>query len=224
MLLDRPHTADVRALELTEFHVADAASFTYDPANILYVTVLLARRLDAADSALIEIKRHLQTGQPGGTISRTVEKTEELLNYSERTKPRLRWPSLRAVEASSEPQGAAQMTLTNDLPNWPVPQAAARVRVAAIDRLRTGSGDRPKHSCPIFRIHIKFWASFWKTNWAMLRIFAYVRVSTTAQTTDNQLGEIAAAGFAITAPGRDRNGLRQRRHSSAPRLHASLEG
>ena len=31
----------------------------------------------------------------------------------------------------------------------------------------------------------------------MPRIFAYTRVSTTGQTTDNQLGEIAAAGFAI---------------------------
>src|SRR5690242_1559372 len=31
----------------------------------------------------------------------------------------------------------------------------------------------------------------------MPRTFAYVRVSTTAQTTDNQLGEIAAAGFTI---------------------------
>ena len=31
----------------------------------------------------------------------------------------------------------------------------------------------------------------------MPRTFAYVRVSTTGQTTDNQLGEIAAAGFAI---------------------------
>ena len=31
----------------------------------------------------------------------------------------------------------------------------------------------------------------------MPRTFAYVRVSTTGQTTDNQLWEIAAAGFTI---------------------------
>src|SRR5919206_1020547 len=31
----------------------------------------------------------------------------------------------------------------------------------------------------------------------MPRAFAYVRVSTTGQTTDNQLGEVAAAGFTI---------------------------
>jgi CRP/FNR family transcriptional regulator, cyclic AMP receptor protein len=82
MLLDRPHTADVRALEAAEFHVADVASLTYEPANVLYVTVLLARRLDATNQALSEVKRQLQTGQPRSTISRTVEKAEELLNYS----------------------------------------------------------------------------------------------------------------------------------------------
>jgi CRP/FNR family cyclic AMP-dependent transcriptional regulator len=83
MLLDQPHTADVRALEVTEFHVADAASLLADdPATLLYVTVLLARRLDATNRALIEVKRQIQTGQPRSIISRTVEKAEELLNYS----------------------------------------------------------------------------------------------------------------------------------------------
>jgi CRP/FNR family transcriptional regulator, cyclic AMP receptor protein len=83
LLLDQPHTADVRALELTEFHVADAASLlTDDPATLLYVTVLLARRLDATNRALIEVRRQLQTGQPRNIISKTVEKVEELLNYS----------------------------------------------------------------------------------------------------------------------------------------------
>src|SRR3954470_5641678 len=36
-----------------------------------------------------------------------------------------------------------------------------------------------------------------RTNRPMPRAFAYVRVSTIGPTTDNQLGEIAAAGFAI---------------------------
>lgn len=83
LLLDQPHAADVRALEVTEFHVADAASLvTDDPATLLYLTVLLARRLDATNRALIELKRQLQTGQPLSVITRTVEKAEELLNYS----------------------------------------------------------------------------------------------------------------------------------------------
>ena len=83
MLLDQPHAADVRALEVTEFHITDAASLlTDDPATVLYVAVLLARRLDATNRALIEVKRQLQTGQPRSIISRTVEKAEELLNHS----------------------------------------------------------------------------------------------------------------------------------------------
>ena len=83
MLLDQPHTADIRALEATQFHVAEAASLlTEDPATLLYLTVLLARRLDATNQALIEVKRQLQTGQPRSMISKTVEKAEELLNYS----------------------------------------------------------------------------------------------------------------------------------------------
>lgn len=73
MLLDQPHTADVRALEVTEFHVADAASLlTDDPATLLCVTVLLARRLDATNQALILVKHQLHTGQPRSIISRTV--------------------------------------------------------------------------------------------------------------------------------------------------------
>ena len=55
---------------------------TDDPATLLYVAVLLARRLDATNRALIEVKRQIQTGQPRSIISRTVEKAEELLNYS----------------------------------------------------------------------------------------------------------------------------------------------
>ena len=52
MLLDQPHTADIRALEATQFHVAEAASLlTEDPATLLYLTVLLARRLDATNQA-----------------------------------------------------------------------------------------------------------------------------------------------------------------------------
>jgi CRP/FNR family transcriptional regulator, cyclic AMP receptor protein len=82
MLLDQPHTADVRALDVTEFHVADAASLlTDDPATAPYVTVLLARRLDATNRAPTEAKRQLQTGQPRSMISRTAEKAEDLLNY-----------------------------------------------------------------------------------------------------------------------------------------------
>jgi CRP/FNR family transcriptional regulator, cyclic AMP receptor protein len=79
-LLDRPHTADVRALETCRFHVADAAALlAEDPIALLYVAAILARRLDGANQALIELKSQLQAGQPASVIGKTVEKIEEVL-------------------------------------------------------------------------------------------------------------------------------------------------
>jgi CRP/FNR family cyclic AMP-dependent transcriptional regulator len=83
VLLDQPHTADVRTLEQSEFYVADApAILAGDPSVALYVAAILARRLEAANRSLIEVKRQLQAGEPPSVIGRTVEKTEELLSYS----------------------------------------------------------------------------------------------------------------------------------------------
>jgi CRP-like cAMP-binding protein len=49
VLLDQPHTADVRALEASQFHVADAAAMLrVDPIALLYVATVLAQRLDNA--------------------------------------------------------------------------------------------------------------------------------------------------------------------------------
>jgi CRP/FNR family transcriptional regulator, cyclic AMP receptor protein len=64
-LLDQPHTADVRALETSQFHVADASSLLgKDPIALLYIAAILARRLDSANQALIELKSQLQAGEP----------------------------------------------------------------------------------------------------------------------------------------------------------------
>jgi len=83
ILLDQPHTADVRALEQSEFYVADAqAMLAGDPTVALYVAGILARRLDAANRSLIEVKHQLQTGESLSVIGKTVEKVEELLSYS----------------------------------------------------------------------------------------------------------------------------------------------
>jgi CRP/FNR family cyclic AMP-dependent transcriptional regulator len=83
MLLERPHTADVRALQFTEFHVANAANLLHDdPATILYVALLLARRLDATNQTLIEVKSQLESGHPVSSIARTVQKADKLLNFS----------------------------------------------------------------------------------------------------------------------------------------------
>jgi CRP/FNR family transcriptional regulator, cyclic AMP receptor protein len=82
LFLDRPHTADVRAVASTVFHVADAARLLADdPATLIYITVLLARRLDATNQALIEVRHQLQAGAPASVISGTVEKAEGLLNF-----------------------------------------------------------------------------------------------------------------------------------------------
>src|SRR5215510_10760277 len=79
-LLDQPHTADVRALETSEFHVADAANLlSQDSVALLYVEQVLARRLDGANRALIELKNQLQAGHPRSVINKTVEKVEEML-------------------------------------------------------------------------------------------------------------------------------------------------
>jgi CRP-like cAMP-binding protein len=82
-LLDQPHTADVRALETSQFHVANAhALLVRNPVALLYVAAVLARRFDAANRTLIELKSQIQVGQPRSAIDKTVEKMEELLDSS----------------------------------------------------------------------------------------------------------------------------------------------
>jgi CRP/FNR family transcriptional regulator, cyclic AMP receptor protein len=81
-LLDQPHTADVHATETSQFHVADAALLVQDPIVLLYVAGLLARRLDGANLALIELKNQLQAGQPRSRIVESIEKIEGLLGPS----------------------------------------------------------------------------------------------------------------------------------------------
>ncbi len=79
-LLDQPHSADVRALELCEFQVADAAFLLQEPAALLYITMILARRLDAANHAFLELKTQIAAGEPPGLIDATLDKIEGLLS------------------------------------------------------------------------------------------------------------------------------------------------
>jgi CRP/FNR family cyclic AMP-dependent transcriptional regulator len=84
ILLDQPHTADVKTVEDSEFYVADAQTILAgDPTVALYVAAVLARRLDAANRSLIEVKRQLEAGKPSEVISKMVEKVQEQLNYSD---------------------------------------------------------------------------------------------------------------------------------------------
>ncbi|MGA8957554.1 MAG: cyclic nucleotide-binding domain-containing protein [Pseudolabrys sp.] len=57
-LLDRPHTADVVALETSRFHVADAgALLAQNSVAVLYVAAVLARRLYDTDQAFVGLKK-----------------------------------------------------------------------------------------------------------------------------------------------------------------------
>jgi CRP/FNR family transcriptional regulator, cyclic AMP receptor protein len=81
VLLDQPHTADVRALEQSEFHVADAPTLLANDSIVtLYVAAVLARRLNSANRAVLDLKRQLLAGDSRRMIGKTVEKVEELLH------------------------------------------------------------------------------------------------------------------------------------------------
>jgi CRP-like cAMP-binding protein len=76
-LLDQPHTANVRALETSQFHVADASTLLgKDRVALLHVAATLARRLDSANQAVIELKSQLEAGEPRSEIDKTVKKIE----------------------------------------------------------------------------------------------------------------------------------------------------
>jgi CRP-like cAMP-binding protein len=81
VILDKPHTADVRAVKRSEFHLAKATSLlTEDVAALLYVSAILARRLDTANEVIVEIKRDLETGKRPGSVKKALERLEKLLN------------------------------------------------------------------------------------------------------------------------------------------------
>jgi CRP/FNR family transcriptional regulator, cyclic AMP receptor protein len=85
VLLDQPHTADVWTLEQSEFYVADASAvINGDPTVALYVTAILARRLDAANRWLAAVKGQVHTGACPSVIGKAIEKVEELISYGGR--------------------------------------------------------------------------------------------------------------------------------------------
>jgi CRP-like cAMP-binding protein len=56
LLLDQPHKADVRAVQPSSFFLIDDAEtfLDHEPAVLLYIAKVLARRLDAVNHLLIE--------------------------------------------------------------------------------------------------------------------------------------------------------------------------
>lgn len=61
-LLDLPHSAEVRTLAPSRFHVADAALLRHNAAALFHVAEVLAKRLDRANEALIALLRYRETG------------------------------------------------------------------------------------------------------------------------------------------------------------------
>src|SRR5262245_31475692 len=80
-LLDCAHTADVRALTTSQFHVAHPAALQ-DPAALFYVAAILARRLDRTNQALVELTNQIEVGEPPSAIGSTIEKMKRLLAAS----------------------------------------------------------------------------------------------------------------------------------------------
>jgi CRP/FNR family transcriptional regulator, cyclic AMP receptor protein len=81
-LLNQPHSAEVRTLEISEFRVAHAELLEEDSV-FAYVAAILAQRLNHANRALIELKREVQLHNiVGKTIGKAVKRMEELLSVT----------------------------------------------------------------------------------------------------------------------------------------------
>ena len=79
-LLDVPHTADVRALTDSQFHVADATLIDNEPAAARYVARILARRIVEANKNFAELRSQIHAGQSSGVLSKMLKKMEEILS------------------------------------------------------------------------------------------------------------------------------------------------
>jgi CRP-like cAMP-binding protein len=68
LLLGQPHKADVRAVQPSSFHlVEDGEAFLdAEPDVLLYIAAVLARRLDAVNHLLIEVKGRSAEAEPRG--------------------------------------------------------------------------------------------------------------------------------------------------------------
>jgi CRP/FNR family transcriptional regulator, cyclic AMP receptor protein len=83
ILLDQPHSADVRALQRSTFYVADGGTILrVDPLVALYVAVILAQRLDTVDGLLVEARRRLEHAEePHRILRETLDNIGSTLQY-----------------------------------------------------------------------------------------------------------------------------------------------
>lgn len=78
-LLDRPHGADVRAVQDSDFHVADVELLEKHPVALLAVARILARRLITTNANLVALKNELQTGPSPTAVRNVIAKMEQIL-------------------------------------------------------------------------------------------------------------------------------------------------
>ena len=83
LLLDQPHTADVRTLAPSTFYVADGRTIVgVDSATTLYVATVLAQRLTAVNRYLVEVRtRMVETNQPRRLFEETLDRIGGTLRY-----------------------------------------------------------------------------------------------------------------------------------------------
>jgi hypothetical protein len=70
---------NVRALEDSQFYVAEASLLEIEPISVLHIARILARRLVAADEGLVELKNGLRAGHPPSALHKLIGKIEEVL-------------------------------------------------------------------------------------------------------------------------------------------------
>jgi CRP-like cAMP-binding protein len=83
LLLDQPHSADVRTLAPSTFRVADGQTIPRDdPTTTLYVAAVLAQRLTAVNRHLVEVRaRMAQSDQPRRLFEETLDNIGRALRY-----------------------------------------------------------------------------------------------------------------------------------------------
>ena len=79
-LLDRPHGAEVRAVQDSDFHVADVELLEKDPVALLAVARILAHRLVTTNASLVALKNEIQIGlSPSAARNNVIAKMEKIL-------------------------------------------------------------------------------------------------------------------------------------------------
>jgi CRP-like cAMP-binding protein len=75
-LLDQPHGADVRALQDSDFHVADGTLLEREPVLLGAVAKTLARRFVIVNESLAALKNEIQIGPSPSAVRNVIAKME----------------------------------------------------------------------------------------------------------------------------------------------------